>query len=215
MLLHEITLDATKLRNHPKQLGAGVQGIAFDTNRPNEVRKIYGLDDFNDPYYKYIKTIEQHQDNPFFPRIYRHKVYKNKPLKQSRISDYFMTGVVMMEKLQPLNAGRGSLISKEVIVALFDNLGIKINEIIDLYSIFEDRKQIQKVINMTTNDTFAEALRILISSGRNLYDMHAGNWMIRLTSVGPQLVILDPVYGSDVNPVTEQDIKQLSFEEVA
>ena len=208
MLLHEVTLDATRHKS-PNQLGAGVQGIAFNTNKPNTIRKVYGLDDFNDPYYQFIKMIEQHQDNPFFPRIYRHHVYKNKPLNQSRISDYFMTGVVMMEKLQPLFGGR---IDQDVVRALFANLGVSIREVDDLQWIFEDRAQIQKVINTTTNDTFAEALRILISSGRKTYDLHAGNWMVRLTSIGPQLVILDPVYGSDINTVPEADLKKMSFE---
>lgn len=208
MLLHEVTLDATRSKS-PNQLGAGVQGIAFNTNKPNTIRKVYGLDDFNDPYYQFIKMIEQHQDNPFFPRIYRHHVYKNKPLTQSRISDYFMTGVVMMEKLQPLYGGR---IGMDVVVALFSNLGITIRDVDDVQWIFDDRANIQKVINTTTNDTFADALRILISSGRKSYDLHAGNWMVRLTSVGPQLVILDPVYGSDINTVPEADLKKMSFE---
>ena len=208
MLLHEITLDASR-NTSPNQLGAGVQVIAFGTNKPNTVRKVYGLDDFNDPYYQFIKMIEQHQDNIFFPRIYRHHVYKNKPIKQSRVSDYFMTGVVMMEKLHPLYKGP---VDNDMIVAMFDNLGLKINTPDDLYPMFEDRKLIQQVINTTTNDMFADALRMLISSGRKSYDLHAGNWMVRLTSVGPQIVILDPVYGSDVNSIPEADLKKLSFE---
>ena len=209
MLLHEITLDVTKLHNHPKQLGAGVQGVAFDTNKPNTIRKVYGLDSLNDPYYQFIKMIEQHQDNPFFPRIYRHHVYKNKPLKQSHISDYFMTGVVMMEKLYPLYRGP---LDNDTIAAIFENLGLKFNTPDDLYPMFENRTAIQQVINTTTNDTFADALRILIASGRKSYDLHAGNWMVRLTSVGPQIVILDPVYGSDTNTIPEQDLRRLSFE---
>lgn len=115
----------------------------------------------------------------------------------------------MMEKLQPLFGGR---IDQDVVRALFANLGVSIREVDDLQWIFEDRAQIQKVINTTTNDTFAEALRILISSGRKTYDLHAGNWMVRLTSIGPQLVILDPVYGSDINTVPEADLKKMSFE---
>lgn len=209
MLLHEITLDANRLNRHPKQLGKGVQGIAFDTNKPNTIRKVYGLDSFDDPYYQFIKTIEQHQDNPFFPRIYRHHVYKNKRLSQSRISDYKMTGIVMMEKLQPLYGGR---IDNDTIVAMFGNLGIKIETPDDLHPMFDSRNSIQQAINTTTNDKFAEALQILLSSGRRMFDLHAGNWMIRLTSVGPQVVILDPVYGSDVNSIPEADLKQLSFE---
>lgn len=209
MLLHEITLDANRLNRHPKQLGKGVQGIAFDTNKPNTIRKVYGLDSFDDPYYQFIKTIEQHQDNPFFPRIYRHHVYKNKRLSQSRISDYKMTGIVMMEKLQPLYGGR---IDNDTIVAMFENLGIKIETPDDLHPMFDSRNSIQQAINTTTNDKFAEALQILLSSGRRMFDLHAGNWMVRLTSVGPQIVILDPVYGSDVNSIPEADLKQLSFE---
>lgn len=209
MLLNEITLDATKTARSGKRLGAGVQGIAFDTNKPNTIRKVYGLDSFQDPYYQFITMIQQHQDNPFFPRIYRHHVYKNKPIQQSRISDYNMTGVVMMEKLQPLY---GSRIDNDTIVAMFANLGVNIDTADDLYDRFFSRTEIQRVINTTPNDTFADALRILLSSGRKSYDLHAGNWMIRLTSVGPQIVILDPVYGSDVNSIPEADLPKLSFE---
>jgi hypothetical protein len=197
MLLREVkTLDAQVLRDQksPKWIGAGVQGVALSTNKTNTVRKVYGLDSFDDPYYRYIKMIEQHQDNPFFPRIYRHSVYKNKAFAPNRLSDYFMTGVVMMEKLQPLAGGR---IDKEVVHALFMNLGVDLTKH-DLYGTFMNRTNIQKIIDTTTNEQFADALRLLLSSGRHAFDLHAGNWMVRLTSVGPQLVILDPVYGSDL-----------------
>lgn len=211
MLLHEITLNAGGLRYHPNRLGSGVQGHAFDTNKPNTVRKIYGIDSFDDPYHQFIKMIEQHQDNPFFPRIYRHHVYKNKPLQHSHLNDYLMTGVVMMEKLYPLYKGP---LDADTIISMFENLGLKINTPDDLYSMFTQRTMIQRVINTTTSDTFAEALRILISSGRKAYDLHSGNWMVRLTSVGPQLVILDPVYGSDANSLSAAALTQLSFEVV-
>lgn len=209
MLLHEITLNMTKLGTHPNQLGKGLQGVAFNTNKPNTIRKVYGLDSFDDPYYQFIKMIEQHQDNPFFPRIYRHQVYKNKQIQHTPYIKSTMTGVVMMEKLQPLYGGK---IDNDTIVAMFENLGLKIDTPDDLYPMFADRTMIQKVINTTTNDKFADALRILLSSGRKSYDLHSGNWMIRLTSVGPQIVILDPVYGSDTNTIPEEDLKKLSFE---
>ncbi len=214
MLLHEITLNMQTLRDQKskKVLGAGVQGAALLTNKPNTIRKVYGMDDFNDPYYQFIKMIEQHQDNPFFPRIYRHSIYKNKEFRLSGIHSYFMTGVVLMEKLQPLYGGR---IDNDTIVAMFENLGLKIDTPDDLYSMFEDRKTIQKVIEKTTNDTFADALRMLLSSGRRSYDLHSGNWMIRLTSVGPQIVILDPVYGSDINSIPDEQVRRMSFELVA
>lgn len=207
MLLHEITLDTLKTLHNDKRLGKGLQGVAFGTNKPNTVRKVYGLDNFSDPYYQFITLIQQHQDNPFFPRIYRHHVYKNVPM-QHRVF-YNMTGVVMMEKLQPMYGGP---LDNDTIVAMFANLGVTIDTPDDLYLLFEHRTAIQHIINATTNDTFADALRILLSSGRRAYDLHAGNWMIRLTSVGPQVVILDPAYGSDVNSIPEQELQRLSFE---
>lgn len=210
MLLSEITLSVPNMPRSDRTLGAGIQGVAFRTNRPNTVRKVYGLDDLTDPYYVFINTIQRHQDNPFFPRVYSHRVYKNKSISVSRISDYAMTGVVMMEKLHPLLDGK---VPEEVARSLFSNLGIDVRDFDDISQIFRNRRDIQKIIDQTTNRKFAEALGILLSSGRRLFDLHANNWMIRLTSVGPQLVILDPVYGSDAHAVnlTDDMINQLGL----
>ena len=209
MLLHEINLNMSAVFGNEKVLGAGIQGTAFATPRPNEVRKVYGLDNLNDSYYKFIKMIEQHQDNPFFPRIYRHKVYKNKPITVSRISDYSMTGVVMMEKLHPMLGGK---IPEEVIRAMFNNLGINIRNFDDISQMFRYKTDMAKRMAETTNDQLAEALRILLGSGRRFFDLHTNNWMVRLTSVGPQLVILDPVYGADANTLPDTVLTQLDLE---
>lgn len=213
MLLKEITLDTSQIKRRTpgKVLGSGVQGMALSTNKTNTVRKIYGLDNLQDPYYQFIHLIQQHQDNPFFPRIYRHNVYKNKPLTQSGSIKYNMTGVVMMEKLQPLDKVDSKL-PNEVIFSMFANLGINLHDLIDLYGFFEDRHAIQHIINITPNEKFAEALRVLTSSGRKAYDLHSGNWMVRLTSVGPQIVILDPVYGSDINSLSLDALEDVGSE---
>jgi hypothetical protein len=209
MLLHEITLDATKMNSSDKLLGSGIQGVALKTNKPNQIRKVYGLDDLQDPYYLFLKIIQHHQDNPFFPRIYKHKIYKNKAISVSRISKYAMTGVALMEKLHPLFGGK---IPPEVIRAMFENLGVNVDDYDNIGNTFRFRTDIERIIKDTTNEKFAEALTILISSGRNRFDLHANNWMVRLTSVGPQLVILDPVYGSDINELPDAIVKQLDFE---
>lgn len=210
MLLNEITISGVKLKRAApeKMLGAGVQGFATKTNKPNTVRKVYGFDSYNDPYYQYIELIRKHQDNPFFPRIYRHTVYDNKSIQISFVSDYFNTGVVMMEKLLPLNSKK---LDERIALSLFHNLGIPIKEIIDVYGAFENSAAIQQIINTTTNQQFADALKILLSTGRKAYDLHAGNWMIRLTSTGPQLVILDPMYGSDAASLPPVDTKQVEL----
>ena len=209
MLLHEINLNLSTVSGNEKVLGTGIQGTAFATPRPNEVRKIYGLDSLNDSYYKFIKMIEQHQDNPFFPRIYRHRVYKNKPITVSRISDYSMTGVVMMEKLHPMFGGE---VPDEVIRAMFNNLGINIENFVNISQMFRYSTDVAKRMAETTNDQFAEALRILLGTGRRFFDLHANNWMVRLTSVGPQLVILDPVYGAEDNTLPAAALTQLDHE---
>ena len=209
MLLREITLNIPAMEPSDKLLGTGIQGAAFKTNRPNTVRKVYGLDDLQDPYYQYINIIQHHQDNPFFPRIYRHRVYKNKAISVSRLSDYFMTGVVMMEKLHPLAGGKVPL---EVIQAMFRNLGFEISDVDEISDMFKTKHDVAQRVKETTNKKFAEALQLLLSSGRSLFDLHANNWMVRLTSVGPQLVILDPVYGSDVNTLPDALISPLDLD---
>ena len=49
------------------------------------------------------------------------------------------------------------------------------------------------MMKYSQNPEFKEALNILKQWENNFhYDLHAGNWMFRLTSVGPNLVLLDP-----------------------
>lgn len=196
MLLHEITLDTTVLRHQKsnKILGAGIQGVALKTNKPGVVTKVYGLDSLADSYYRYIEAIRHHQDNPFFPRIYKHHVYEDKPFKHGR-SSYFNTGVVQMEELVPLKSAN---LDERVALSLFHNLGLTfVRDLRDVYMFFMKRERIEQAIQETTNETFASSLRILLSLGGDKFDLHSGNWMVRLTSVGPQLVILDPMYGAE------------------
>lgn len=196
MLLHEITLDTRPLEQNKSTqvLGTGLQGIALVTKTPGAVRKIYGLDDLNDPYYKFIELIRSHQDNPFFPRIYKHKVYKDKPLTHGR-NQWNMTGIVVLERLTPLLDAN---LDERVWLSLFHNIGLTyIRDPGDLSRFFKNRSRLAKTLTETNNKEFAEAVRVLLSMDRNEFDLHDGNWMVRLTSTGPQLVIVDPVFGED------------------
>lgn len=203
MLLSEIdiTPDALrKLHADNKVIGQGAQGTAMVSNKANTVRKVYGLNDLRDPYYRFIETIRHNKANLFFPRIYRHSIYKNAPFPivwnaQDHYEEgrryYNMTGVVMMEKLYPLT----SKVSRELIMTMFSRLGVVANDIGALGQIFEDRAAVKRLAAETTNNEFAKALHLVLLLDTKSFDLHFNNWMVRLTSTGPQLVILDPVVG--------------------
>ena len=192
MLIKEITMSTELLGKKMNQdlLGAGAQGIAFKkSSKINTITKFYGLNSLSDPYYRFINTIEHYQDNPFFPKIHDHEIYEHKKFKAG--SQLFkMTGVVVMEKLIPLNSSK---LDYDHVIQLFHNLGIDIIELSSIGFALQDTNKTLKLASQTSNEQFKEALEVLAKISRS-YDLHAGNWMIRPTSTGPQLVILDPVY---------------------
>ncbi len=84
----------------------------------------------------------------------------------------------------------------EVIPHLFAQLGIEVEpeKVRWLWDYPEKRKFLR---DNTNNPTFREALEVMEPLferfvGRS--DLHLNNWMIRLTAVGPQLVIIDPFF---------------------
>jgi hypothetical protein len=104
--------------------------------------------------------------------------------------------VVTMEKLYPLK--RNSKLY-DIVIDNFQLQGIDISNTNSLGSYFSLRSNRVLLARNTKNPKLREALRLvehIIKMPFVFPDMHNGNWMIRLTGVGPQLVIVDPVIGA-------------------
>lgn len=126
-----------------KFLGAGIQAMAFEHNKhPNTVIKVIHLG-HDDIVVQFIKLCLAHQKNPFFPRIYKAKMY-NVSAKGQRVDvlkfekmikdlypdediEYLKPTVeadkimmVVMEKLHPLLGD----ISFEAVASSLQRLGI-------------------------------------------------------------------------------------------
>ncbi len=216
MLLQEIKRapiqrkSASTPRFHPsdmrkrfKKVGSGIgSGIVdsevyVDTKHPNRVLKVVPIRNMNDPYYRFLRMIEQHQNNPFFPKIYGIKVYDttNQLEYGTELYDiphYYL--YVFMERLQPI-----TVLDPQHAYQLLDSLGIeysgKLTDDLSLRSLLSNKMVRQYLRQTTVNPQFKQALRLLEPMIKHYGgDLHIDNFMIRLTGVGPQLVIVDPLY---------------------
>lgn len=173
-----------------RKIGSGAQGVAYKhPKQPNVIIKTAKMKDpQTDAYANFIRMVLKHQDNPFFPRIYSAKIY-NTP----NSNDYTM--VVTMEKLYPIY--RNPKLD-DIVIDNFQLQGIDIKNVIHLFDYLIIPKNRHMIAKKTRNPKLREALELLepfFKSPNMFMDMHHGNWMMRLTGVGPQLVILDPVIG--------------------
>jgi len=141
---------------------------------------------------KFLNLILDRQDNPFFPKIYHARLYRDSQGKMKH-----MILLVQMEKLVPLTSGR----IKDVAVHLFQQLGFgkwetDIDELALEIEHLMDRspEYVEEFLNKSKNPKFKEAVETIMPyiKERGFADLHSGNWMVRLTNHGPQLVIVDP-----------------------
>lgn len=175
-------------------LGVGAGGYATQKADEHEVTKhgkIISQSLDNDAYFTYINTIvndKTMQDNPYFPKVYNIKVYN-----QNNKNSY----KIKMEKLININK-----LSNEEIKAISEKImpdnwiamgiGDTVNDLLRYI-----REFLRKKVS-TKDKEFFDAINS-ISKIRNdnhdfRYDFHDENIAIRRTSVGPQLVILDPLH---------------------
>ena len=185
-----------KKANKQKLIGQGVEADVFASSAPNTVVKI--ISRFNDSlgYLPFLKAIIKHQDNPFFPKIHKIRIYTDPgPHHQQTL-------VVKMEKLIPLQHERIADLGP----SLFKQIGVDPDKVdaLNPYSNFRllltNKRYRDEIAALAKNPKFEEAMYVL-SPLFNRYgsDLHAENWMVRLTGSGPQLVITDPFYGVDYN----------------
>lgn len=170
---------------------ATTQANTYDIGRPGTVIKKIRIEHEGESIVEFFKLIMQHQDNPFFPRIYNAKMYQNPKAGG-------LTLIVEMEKLRELtdkmlvdtSTHILNQMGFEVTREMFDktwNLALQVAGKLDTPA---GRDELKK---MSKNPKFVEALD-LIEGGlaRHGSDLHHQNMMLRLTQHGPQLVLIDP-----------------------
>ena len=187
---------------HQDFVGEGQEAMVFNKrNDPNTVIKVSLIAEDTpekNGTVQYISAAMDHQNNPFVPRISKAKIYT--------IPGQYDVLYIEMEKLHELRANK----LKHNAEPIFKSLGLtnelfqksfKLKQIFDgatdpitelMHWMFADKAIMKEIIDISPNPQFKEALHIVQSTAGNI-DMHAGNFMFRLTSVGPQLVITDPV----------------------
>ena len=193
-----------------KFLGKGWQARAYQTD-PGTVTKSVRFAHPSDGHIQFLVTASKHQDNPFFPRIYEMRTHKTNEPELNILH-------VEMEKLHPLTQEN----FREAATMLFKNVGAEISDkavsmmrddpkatrssLPDETKIVYDAhyfdnflhlpytKQ-QKILSKVKNDKFVEFVEIMKDMIKDQpTDFHSGNFMVRLTSHGPQLVLVDPLY---------------------
>lgn len=153
-----------------------------------------------DAYYQWVQAIKPYMDsNPYLPRVYVTELQKD---NQGKIRPIYK-----MEKLmQPTE------FSAESLMGMADKMFKYLDQYFENYtsvnssprSVFDAIVDIIKEI-MTTGaydiikdpllDQAIELVDIVKNQNENFkYDIHRGNFMVRGTSIGPQLVFTDPLW---------------------
>lgn len=200
-------------------LGVGLEASAYDhPTHPGAILKYVNIkeDDPNEnAQVSFVHLALENKDNPFFPRIYRAKVI---PLKDNpRGLPYQM--VIEMEKLYPLFGNKIRDVLPHILenlgikpkhIANLMKKGMtdpnvdmekwhKTKKGTGLFYAFVDMMDnwdtLEKMAQMTKIPELTDAINKLQNWQHNYglsTDLHHGNFMFRLTSVGPQLVFTDP-----------------------
>lgn len=177
-----------------EEIGYGAYSDVKKGGGDIEVTKV---NDGRDGYKTYIDFISQHglsSKNPYFPRVYE--------VRSGKGADEGMTEYEMEE----LYGLENFLSNRPEFIAYFSNrlfpkdIAVRIGD--DLHSFiqmmdnhFYDAGHAMRHGAQAPDPQFGEAMKIVakLSTQHNLgMDLHSENFMVRLTSVGPQLVITDP-----------------------
>jgi len=164
-------------------LGSGTFAIAYEPKKQigNKVVKVLEIYDETDPSYQFLRLCKNHQNNPFFPRIYNVKQYKNK--------GGVYNIVITMEKLFHIDETNPQLIAQLFGIPL--DIGLTAQNI---HTRFYDNKHRVVIAQSTQYPDLKKAMRLMEPLFNNYSpDVHAENIMYRKTPNGPQLVFADPI----------------------
>jgi len=193
-----------------EKIGSGSEAVVYRAKN-NSVLKVLNIKNTEDGTYQYIDMVMDNQDNLFFPKIYSAKSYESPAYSGG------MTLYINMEKLVPFKSAKATHLFPILIkqMGLSDELNAELNldyntdDITDqdykkvehigfrIQRMFNEKEGREKLIKHSTNpqlkDAFKKTSDIISSSSRLSGDLHDENFMLRLTGVGPQLVIVDPI----------------------
>lgn len=212
-------VEAKRGPQHPqtKELGKGREAKAFEhPTHPGSVLKYVTIkrEPNESAQVVFTQMAIEHKDNPFFPKIYKAKVI---PMEDPEHGRYQM--IVEMEKLQPLTGNK----IRHMIPHILKQVGLEEKDVkkliksgvtnpnadmsnwledpkgqkaaIAFADIVNDWETLERMAQYSKNPQFAEAIQAIQDWNMDFnLDLHHDNLMFRLTSVGPQLVILDPLY---------------------
>jgi predicted kinase len=184
-------------------LGGRMEAKVFKSPTDPSVIKIQGTAQSiqESGYLQYILMSRKYaHSNPYLPRVESiHRMPNPKFVleKGKRISEYF---VIKLEELTPItecNEQVFQVLRNKIVSELIGNPEV------DYYTIDNICKKIYRG-ELSTRDKYLRSVlnlcrKIIDNSpesgpGRVLLDLHTGNMMVRFTSVGPQLVITDPLF---------------------
>ncbi len=148
----------------------GQQSLVYSTKHPNVVVKVaYTKTGTQDPTYQFLRVILNHQDNPYFPKVYHVKQYPS----------YL---IITMEKLSPMTNADYPLLQQTV-------GSISLSE---FEQIFHDSTKLKQLIKTTNDPELRQALRLMAPLFQHYDpDMNPGNIMIRPTP--RHIVFIDPI----------------------
>lgn len=179
-----------------KQVGyTGQQATAYIHPDEHTVIKSINIAGTSDPVYQFLRLCKNHQNNPFFPKVYSIKSY---PLKDNTDNRFTNKLVITMERLFRLEESMYPLVAQ--------TLGFRFDQPRDM--IAASRQLVQKqfgspewrkqAAQTTKNPQLKQALRLLEPLFRHYdNDMHLKNIMYRKGAHGqPEIVFMDPIIDS-------------------
>ncbi len=189
-------------------IGVGRQAIAYLHNKfPGKVIKTVNISGEDDPVYQFLRLCVNHQGNPYFPKIYAYKSYKNSLPDGISYRDFqqLMPGeyppeykshqlIIVMERLVKISDDRDLAVKLLVQSNIISPKSIDPTiEMRMLYKVFGNKVTRRNLYNRTNDAHLKQAIRLLEPLFHTFVeDMHLGNIMLR-TSPTPHLVFIDPV----------------------
>lgn len=187
-----------------KHLGSGAEAAVIKSSNENGVYKVIGTYQQlgQSGHLQYLLATKKYANsNPYFPRILGANAINRISGTDPDVHGY----IVKTERLYNL-----STMSTDALTAMLQKIYGT-----NFVSHFDDMVQFARYIKSGINGAlasqvidpeFKQAAKLIIAVAtkinsqhaiNDLIDLHAANMMVRLTHVGPQLVLSDPIYNGD------------------
>ena len=190
-----------------KYIANGVQAIAYyHKTHPNTVVKVAAVSGENDPVWQFLRICINHPNNPYFPKVFNHKVFNLKTITPEE--EEYLETIPEFEYLPIYDNMKMQIvivtehldeISISEFDAAIDTIGVRpiINSAKKalqpktryalstemLWSKLMDNAAGRKYLRQYSKDKhFSDAVRLLsplLASGRMYADLHLGNIMLR------------------------------------